>query len=97
MTLTIESPLSEKHLWTTATLESSSLFTVTGPPHLSVLFNLILTHRPFQAAYFTLRLVPLPAVSVHCLIVSSKSSDEEKEMFFVFFSSGRTASRDLPL
>ena len=45
-TLRVESPLSDKHLWKTVTLESSS-FTVTGPPHVSVLFKLILPRRPF--------------------------------------------------
>ena len=78
--LRIESSLSEKHLWTTATLESSS-FTVTGPPHVSVLFNLILPRRPFKAAYFSLWLVPLPAVSVHCLMYSSSPVMKRKKMF----------------
>ena len=78
--LRIELPLSEKHLWTTATLESSS-FTVTGPPHISVLFNLILPRRHFQAAYFSLRLVPLPAVSVHCLMYRPSPAMKRKKFF----------------
>ena len=78
MTLRIESALSEKHLWTTATLESSS-FTVTGPPHVSVLFNLILPRRPFQAAYFSLRLVPLQAGSVHCLMYRPSPAIKRKK------------------
>ena len=40
--LRIESPLSEKHPWTTATLKSRS-FAVTRPQHVSLLFDLILT------------------------------------------------------
>ena len=65
--LRIELPLPEKH---PATLESSS-FAVTRPQHVSLLFDLILPHRPFHSAYFTVSEVS------H---VSSKSSDEEKEM-----------------
>ena len=52
-TLRIESPLSEKHSWTTATLESNS-FAVTRPQHVSLLFDLILPRRHFQVAYFSL-------------------------------------------
>ena len=65
-TLRIQSPLSEKHPWTT-TLERSS-FAVTRPQHLSLRFDLILPRRRFQAAYFSLWLVPLPAVSANCLM-----------------------------
>ena len=97
-TLRIESPLSEKHLWTTATLKSSS-FTVTGPPQVSVLFNLILPCRPFQAANFSLRLVPLPAVSVHSLVNRPSPAMKRKKCFFYFYyyiaRAGRTASRDV--
>ena len=77
------------------TLESSSL-TVTRPQHISLLFDLILPRCPFQAAYFSLWLVPLPAVSASGLPhVSSESDDEEKEMFLAWFpvtfrSHGRT-------
>ena len=56
--------------------------TSSGPPHVSLVFDIILPRHPFQAAYFILRLVPLPVLSVDCLMcMSSKSSDEEKEMF----------------
>ena len=79
--LRIESPISEKHLWTTATLESI-LFAVTRPQHISLLFDLILPSHPFQAAYSNLRLAPLPALSVDCLMYHpSPYSDQEKEMF----------------
>ena len=53
---------------------------------------LILPRRPFQAAYFSLRLVPLPAVSVHCLMYRPSPAIKRKNVF----SSGRMASRDLP-
>ena len=89
-TLRIESPLSEKHPWTTVTLESS-LFAFTRSPHVSLLFDLILPHRPFQAASFSLRLVRLPVVSVHCLVYCPSPVMKRKNVF----SSGRTASRDL--
>ena len=52
---------------TTMTLESR-LFIVTRPPHVSLLFELILPHHPFRAAYFNLRLVPMLTVSVGCLM-----------------------------
>ena len=67
-----------------------SSFAVTGPPYVSLHFNLFLPRSPFQAAYFTAIASCVSALS-H---VSFKSSDEEKEMFF---SSGRTASCDLKL
>ena len=50
--LRIESPPSVKHPWTTATLECRS-FAITRPPHVSLLFDLILPRRPFKAAYFS--------------------------------------------
>ena len=78
--LRIESPPSGKHPWTTATATVESC--ITKPPHVSLLFDLILPHRPFKVAYFSLRLVSLLAVSVGCYVhVTSKSSDEEKEKF----------------
>ena len=53
-----------------------------SPPHLSLLFDLILPSRPFKAAYFSFRLVPLLAVSAGCYIaITSKSSNEEEEKF----------------
>ena len=39
--------LSGKHLW----IISSRSFAFTRPPYVSVYFNLILSHRPFEAAY----------------------------------------------
>ena len=87
--LVIESPLSEKHQWTTATIKSS-LFALPGrSTEVSLLFDLILPRPPFQTAYVSLRLVPLPAVSACGLPhVSSKSSYEEKEMFLAWVESG---------
>ena len=64
------------------------------PPHVSVLFNLILLRRLFQVAYFSLWLVPLPAVSVHCLMYRPSPAMNRKNFFF---SSGQMASRDLLL
>ena len=69
---------SGKHPWTTATLKSR-LFAITRPPHVSLLFNLILTRRHFQAAYFSLRLVPSPAVSVDCLIYRPSPAMKRKK------------------
>ena len=75
----MESPLAEEHPWTTATLKSGS-FAVTRPPHVSLHFDLILPHRPFQAA----SLVAASAIA-SCVSglphVTSKSSDEEKQKF----------------
>ena len=92
----VKLPLSERHSWTIVTLESSS-FAVTRPPHISLVFDLILSRRPFQAAYFSLRLVPSPAVSMHCLVYRPSPAMKRKKCFVFFFSSRRTASRDLPL
>ena len=77
--LRIESPLSGKHPWTTATLEYRS-FAITRPPHVSLLFDLILPRRPFKR----LTLVAASAIAScvsELLHVTSKSSDEEKENF----------------
>ena len=71
-------------------MSESRSFAVTAPPHISLLFDVILTRRPFQAAYYSLWLV-------HCCSVSglpdvtSKSNDAAKKDF----SSGRMASGDL--
>ena len=46
-TLRIESPPSGKHPWRTATLESRS-FAITRPPHVSLLFDLILPAALFK-------------------------------------------------
>ena len=68
------------------TLESRS-FTVTGPPHVSVLFDLILARRPFQA----LTLATASSIT-RCVSglphISFKSSDEEKKVFFSLGSNG---------
>ena len=74
--LIIESPLSEKHPWTTATLETRS-FAVTRPPHVSLVFDLILPRRHFQAAYSS----AITKCVSELLLVLFKSSDEEIEMF----------------
>ena len=77
--LRIELPPSVKHPWTTATLESRS-FAITKPPHVSLLFDLILPRRPFKQ----LTLVAASAIAScvsELLHVTSKSSDEEKENF----------------
>ena len=83
----MESPPSEtEYPWITATPESS-LFAITRLQHVSLLFDLFVPRRPFQAAYFSLRLVLLPAVSVDCVVYRpsrGKSSDEEKEVFLAW-------------
>ena len=75
--LRIESPPSVKHPWATATLESRS-FAIIRPPHVSLLFDLILP----AALLKRLTLVAASAIA-SCvsglLHVTSKSSDEEKE------------------
>ena len=51
-------------------------------PHVSLLFDLILPCRHFQAAYsFVLRLVPLPAVSVDCLMFCPSPTMKRKKCF----------------
>ena len=56
-------------------------FAVTRPQHRSLLFDLILPRHPFQAAYFRLRLVPLPAVSVDCLMYCPGPAMKRKKLF----------------
>ena len=56
-------PHSEKHPWTTVTLKSSS-FAVAWLQHVILLFDLILPRCPFQMAYFSVQVVPLPATSL---------------------------------
>ena len=71
------------------TLESSS-FTVTGLPHVSVLFDLILPAALFKR-------VTLVSAITCCVSrlprVSSKSSDEEKEIFLARVESLPVTSR----
>ena len=81
MTLRIESPLSKMYPWTIAALESTCSSFATRLQHVSLLFDLILPHRPFQPAYFRLRLVPLPAVSVYCLMYRPSPVMKRKKVF----------------
>ena len=77
--LRIESPLSGKHPWTTATVESRS-FAITKPPHVSLLFDLILSSALFKRLTLVAASVIDSCVS-WLLHVTSKSSEEEKEKF----------------
>ena len=64
------------------TLESRS-FAITRPPHISLLFDVILSRRPFQAAYFSCGYSAIASCVSWLLHVTSKSSDEEKCLAWV--------------
>ena len=91
--LRIESPPSEWHPWTTATLESRS-FAVIGPPQLSLLFPYNSGPPRFQGGLLQFAASAIASCVNGLPLVTSKSSDEERENCL---APVECTSRDLPL
>ena len=93
-TLRRKSPLFGKYIYTRGQLRLPNLVRLPSPmvAH-SLLFDLILSHRPFKAAYFSLRLVPSLGYQLAAWCNVQVQRCRERKLF----SAGQMASIDLPV